>query len=87
MTPCRKCGGAVWEGPRYLTYEQHTSNGAFRPHPSWPGATGPHPEGLMYQCGICQYRVFAPTVENGGTPVPPPKRIGEAVDNKVTTGD
>lgn len=66
---CPKCGGDVWEGPRFVTYrnDQYT-----RPSQGWPTSDSreylrePLPEALMFQCSCCGFKRFQRTVADGG---------------------
>lgn len=76
MTQCRQCGGDKWHGPHFVTFNDITSGKfTYGSAHRWPySEVGvPHTEALQYQCGICGYLQFAPTVANGGTPVPTPQ--------------
>lgn len=80
MSPCPKCGGKQWAGPKFIVYGGNDRDGKW---PCWPSDT-PHNEALIYACATCGYAIFLPTVENGGEPVPEPAPKPRKTDKKAS---
>lgn len=66
MKDCPMCGSKEWKGPRYIEY---TAWSRFRNWPCANESTCPLSAALQYQCSLCGYVRFDPTVADGGNPV------------------